>query len=131
MHKLADLVWLSGSWAGGEGGTQTEEHWTRPAGGSMLGMGRTVEGGQTTQREHMVIEARPLGIFYAVQVNERPRVDYRLVRLEAQEAVFENLGHDFPQRVIYHRRDAVLTARIEDADGSRQMAWTWTRSSDR
>jgi hypothetical protein len=128
--KLADLVWLSGSWVGGEGVSETEEHWTRPAGGSMLGMGRTVADGRTTQVEQMVLEARPTGVFYIVRVNDQPRVEFRLVRSDAQEAVFENLGHNFPQRIIYQRQDHVLTARIEDASGSRQMAWSWRRRSD-
>jgi hypothetical protein len=40
------------------------------------------------------------------------------VRLEGQAATFENLGHDFPKRIIYRKNaDGSLTARIE-GDGS-------------
>jgi hypothetical protein len=38
--------------------------------------------------------------------------------------VFENLGHDFPQRVIYRKgADGKLTARIEDAAGRKFEQW--------
>ena len=42
----------------------------------------------------------------------------------AGEAVFENLTHDYPQRVIYRTgRDGKLTARIEDATGNKFEQW--------
>jgi hypothetical protein len=43
------------------------------------------------------------------------------------EAVFENPGHDFPQRIIYRREGDSLIARIEgEVDGRRRSAqWEW------
>jgi hypothetical protein len=38
---------------------------------------------------------------------------FRLVALEGQFAAFENLGHDFPQRIEYQRDGDRLTAAIE------------------
>ena len=47
-----------------------------------------------------------------------PGTDFKLVRLVGNEAVFENLTHDFPKRVIYRRNaDGTLTARVE-GDGT-------------
>ena len=42
---LADLAWMYGDWQTAPGGrAQIEEHWTQAAGGSMIGMGRTIAG---------------------------------------------------------------------------------------
>ena len=46
LHTISELSWLAGDWQTAPGGrSQTEEHWTQPAGASMLGMSRTVIGG--------------------------------------------------------------------------------------
>ena len=40
------------------------------------------------------------------------------MQLEGQSAVFENLHHDFPKRILYRKNsDGSLTARVE-GDGS-------------
>ena len=45
--------------------------------------------------------------------NELP-VAFRLIRHEDGIAVFENTGHDFPQRILYqYHDDATMTASIE------------------
>jgi hypothetical protein len=41
------------------------------------------------------------------------------------QAVFENLAHDFPQRVIYRRCDADLCARIEGTVGGQVQGIDW------
>jgi hypothetical protein len=45
-----------------------------------------------------------------------------------QKVVFENLEHDFPQRIIYSRSGDTLTARIEDESGEKSMEWVWTKT---
>ena len=94
--------------------SRTEEHWTRVAGGSLLGMSRTVAGGKTVFFEYLRVEARPDGIYYVAHPKARPGTDFKLVRCEGEEAVFENPKHDFPQRIIYRKKpDGLLHARIE------------------
>jgi hypothetical protein len=53
--------------------------------------------------------------------------DFVLVRLEEQRAVFENLEHDFPKRIIYEREGDHLTSRIEGKVDrqSRSREWMW------
>jgi hypothetical protein len=128
MAALADLSWLRGSWRGGEGTRQTEEHWTHIAGGTMLGMGRTVASDQTVHREHMCILERDGEIVYEVTLPGQAPVEFRLVSQGQKKAVFENLAHDFPQRILYSREADVLHARIEDAAGHRRMEWSWRRA---
>ena len=117
--KVDDLSWLSGDWETAPGRMQIEEHWTKPSGGALLGVGRTIAGGKMVFFEYLRIETRGEEIFYVAQPKGRtPGTDFKLVRLSAGEAVFENLQHDFPKRIIYRKQaDGGLTARIE-GDGT-------------
>jgi hypothetical protein len=117
--KIEDLSWMSGDWETASGRQQIDEHWSKVAGGSMMGMSRTVAGGKTVSFEYLRIEARGAEIYYVAHPRARnPGTDFKLVRLTGDEAVFENLAHDFPKRLLYRRnRDGTLTARVE-GDGT-------------
>jgi hypothetical protein len=117
--RIEDLGWMSGDWETKPGRMQIDEHWTPVAGGSLIGMSRTISGGKTVFFEYLRIEARGSDIYYVAHPRARtPGTDFKLVRLTSQEAVFENLTHDFPKRVIYRKNsDRTMTARVE-GDGS-------------
>ena len=116
--SVQDLGWMSGCWAsvGGEAGSG--ETWTAPAGGTLLGVSRTVKGGKTVAHEFMQIrETAPGQIAFLALPSGQKEASFPLVRLSGREAVFENPGHDFPQRVIYRRDGERLTGRIEGSEG--------------
>lgn len=117
--KIEDLSWISGDWETAPGRMQIDEHWTKVAGASLIGMSRTVAGGRTVFFEYLRIESRGADIFYVAHPKARtPGTDFKLTRLTPQEAVFENPSHDFPKRIIYRKNaDGSLTARIE-GDGT-------------
>ena len=117
--QIQDLGWISGGWETAPGPRQIEEHWTKVAGNSLIGMSRTVAGGKTVFFEYLRIEARGAEIYYVAHPRARtPGTDFKLVRLSGQEAVFENLAHDFPKRITYRKNgDGTLSARVE-GDGS-------------
>lgn len=119
VFKIEDLAWMSGDWETVPGRTQIDEHWTKPAGGSMIGMSRTVAGGKTVFFEYLRIETRGADIYYVAHPKGRtPGTDFKLVKVNGQEAVFENPSHDFPKRIIYRKNaDGALTARVE-GDGT-------------
>ena len=112
---LDQLRWLQGCWrsAGAEAGSQ--EQWMGPAGGSMLGSSRTIKGGKTVNFEFMQFrESAPGQLVFIAQPSGAPPTTFTLLREADGEFVFENAGHDFPQRVIYQRDGATgLRARIE------------------
>src|SRR5262245_58746151 len=81
--KVEDLSWLSGDWQTTMGRSQTDEHWTGVAGGSLMGLSRTVSGNRTASFEYLRIETRPDGIYYVAHPGARsPGVGFKLVRLE-------------------------------------------------
>jgi hypothetical protein len=118
---LEGLRFLSGGWKGEFGKTTIEEHWTEAAGGTMLGVSRTIVSGKTVAFEYLRIEARSDGVFYVAQPNGRPPTDFRLTRVAADEAVFENPEHDHPKVIRYRRSDATLLAEIAGDEGKQEF----------
>jgi hypothetical protein len=113
------LFWLAGCWQGGDADRVIEEQWMAPRGGTLIGMSRTVTGDRTSGYEHLQIQQRDGGLFYVARPSGQDETSFALVSDATQlssEAVFENLEHDFPQRIIYRLQpDGSLLARIEGA----------------
>ena len=86
-----------------------------PSGGSLIGMSRTVREGKTSGFEYMRIEARSDGVYFISRPSDnKEETAFKLKRFNIGNAVFENLDHDFPQRIIYRSdKPDTLNARIE------------------
>ncbi|HEX2272214.1 MAG TPA: DUF6265 family protein [Pyrinomonadaceae bacterium] len=127
---IADVSWIAGGWQTAPGARrQIEEHWTKAAGGSMMGMSRTIAGDKTVEFEYLRIEQRADGIYYIAHPKARcPGTDFKLTRASATEAVFENPQHDFPKRIIYRKTgDDGLTASIDAGEGSKATSFAFQR----
>lgn len=130
QQSISDLAWLAGDWQTAPGGrAQIEEHWTRVAGASMIGMGRTVAGEKTVEFEYLRIEQRAEGIFYVANPGAQcPGTDFKLTRLSKEEAVFENPQHDFPRRIIYRKStEDSLVASIDGGEGTKVISFKYQR----
>jgi hypothetical protein len=125
---LSELSWMAGDWQTAPGGrAQVEEHWTMPAGGTMIGMGRTVVGKKTAEFEFLRIEQRGDDIFYVAHPNAQcPQTDFKLTRLTGQEVVFENPKHDFPKRIMYRKNsDGSLVATVDGGGGTKSQTFSY------
>ncbi len=112
---IEKMAWLAGCWTSDSAESGSGEHWTPLAGGTMLGTSRTVRRGDTVEFEFMQLRHLPDGklAFIAMPSGQRATV-FPLLRISDSEAIFENLQHDFPQRVVYARDgESKLRARIE------------------
>jgi hypothetical protein len=123
-RSLADLSWMAGSWASSEGGRSSEEHWTKPDGGLMLGMHRDTGGGKTAF-EFLRIEEVAGRITYLASPQGRPATPFELIESAAQSAVFANPEHDFPQRILYWREGRSLCAAVEGPIDGETVSETW------
>jgi hypothetical protein len=113
-EPLVNVAWLQGCWAveGAEAGSG--EQWSSPAGGVMLGAGRTVRGGKMVEHEYMQLREIDGKLSFVALIPGQPQVVFTLRPGGGEELVFENIKHDFPQRVIYRKTDPQhLNARIE------------------
>ena len=112
---IEDLSWLKGCWSLNRNDRETTEHWLKPAGGTMLGISRTVADGKTVEFEFTQIRQDEKGdIFFIAKPSGQPEATFKMIKGSANEVIFENPQHDFPQRVIYRLQgDNSLLGRIE------------------
>ena len=112
---IDQLAWLTGCWTADGGEAGSIEQWTAAAGDSMMGLSRTVKGGKVANYEFMrITTANDGAVIFHAQPSGQDGASFTAITLTATEVVFENLGHDFPQRVIYrYETPAKLRASIE------------------
>ncbi len=128
--SVDSLAWMAGTWQGTDRGVDYEETWTQPKGGSLLGMHRDIKDGRTVGFEFFRIETTKDGLAYLASPQGRPATAFWLKELGARRVVFENLQHDFPQRVLYWMADdGALHARIEGTMKGKAASqeWRWTK----
>ena len=126
-----ELHWMAGIWHGTANGIESEEHWSAPSGGLLIGMHRDVREGRAVGFEFFRIQAQDGVITYLTQPGGRPAVPFKMKEMGAQRIVFENLGHDFPQRIIYWQtQPGELRARVEGTVGGKLESdeWVWTKA---
>jgi hypothetical protein len=111
---ITALAWLSGCWARSNGPRLVEESWQLPRAGMMLGVGRTVNGNTLVEYEQTRIYQKGDTLVYAASPSGQTPTEFRARPPYTNEVIFENLAHDFPQRVRYKRigKDS-LHARVE------------------
>ena len=130
---IASLAWLSGCWNSADAEPGSGEQWMPLAGNTLLGMSRTIRGGNTVAYEFMRIAPAADGkLTFFAQPSGKPPASFAAVRQTPAEVVFENLEHPFPQRVIY-RLEAPnqLHASIEGTRNgvSKSFAYPMVRTS--
>lgn len=127
-----DLGWLSGDWVSESQGGWVEEHWTSLRGGTLLGTNRSGKGEKVTAYEFMRIAPNADGTtsFWGSPSGKTP-VGFKLVSSGANEAVFENPGHDYPTRIVYRRVGDTLQGTISGPEGKNPMSWTFRRPAAR
>jgi hypothetical protein len=107
------VAWLEGCWASSANDRLVEEHWLAPKGKSMIGVGRTTSGDRLVEYELVVLKEDGARLAYEAHPSGQPAAVFYSVSIDPNSVVFENLAHDFPQRVGYRRAGSALTAWIE------------------
>jgi Domain of unknown function (DUF6265) len=123
-QSITELTWLSGCWASETAEAGSIESWLSPAGGTLLGVSRTVKGGKTVAYEFMQIRALDNGtLAFIAKPSNQSEATFPLLRAAKHEVIFENKAHDFPQRVSYRLVAAgALLARIEGTRNGQERA---------
>ncbi len=117
--------WMSGYWLSCERGEQTAENWFGAGTGTLLGTNLTRHAHNQYEYEMLRIGASNSGFSYFAQPYGNPPTEFALKESAGQRVVFENLTHDFPQRVMYWRTGNVLHARVEGRINGREEAQEW------
>lgn len=130
-------AWMAGCWTQTTGDRWTEECWTSPRAGIMLGSGRSGRGEvlDTWETMQMVVDVQksdggrtPVGFFAAPYGGDRVLFAWRPGADGGDAVTFENPDHDYPQRIRYWRMGDRLEAEISRLDGSRIYRWSLRRA---
>ncbi len=122
--KLKQLDFLAGCWEVRFGPMIIEEQWTRPLGGVMLGVGRTVKGDKAVHTEFLTLRESAGEVNYIAHPSQNAApTPFKMTKLADGEVVFENPKHDFPQRISYRRLpDGTLLAQIDGTQNGKPRA---------
>ena len=112
------LGWLAGCWERRTAGLVIEEQWMAPRGGVLLGMSRTVRKDGAVEYESLRIQGSKGRLELVAGPGRGQPTVFRAVDSSTTVLRFENLAHDFPQRIIYRTAgpDSLL-ARVEGPRG--------------
>ena len=117
--RVEQLAWMAGCWELTSPQRTVHEQWTKPAGQTMLGVGRTVRDGKTVEHEFIVIKIQGGRLAYEAHPSGQAQATFLATQVTESSVVFENPDHDFPQRVGYQRRGDSLQAWIDGAQNGR------------
>jgi len=115
--------WLAGCWeaASADGQDAAEEQWMAPRGGLMVGMGRSIRGGEASGYELATIRVGRDGllVYHAEPAGQSPG-DFPARSVEPGRLEFVNAEHDFPQKIVYVQMDEnfVHAAVFGEVDGA-------------
>ncbi len=121
-------AWMAGCWEQRQGERWTEECWTTPRAGVMLGSGRSGTGDRLQSWEVMQIMQDPnVGMAFWGAPSGRDRTSFGWTADGGEGVTFINATHDYPQRIRYWREGDMLNAETSLVDGGRPMRWTYRR----
>lgn len=118
-NRLDEAAWILGTWEmqAPDGSGVFTEQWQRADGNMLHGTGMMVSGNDTVFSEKLQLVNEQGVLWYIPTIGDqnggRP-VRFKEKSISANEIVFENMDHDFPQRIIYQRKgNNGLYARVE------------------
>ncbi|MGQ0540549.1 MAG: DUF6265 family protein [Blastocatellia bacterium] len=113
--SVNNLNWMAGCWELNENGRITTERWAKPTENLMIGTSQTVRNGKSVAFEFLRVVNNGHGLIYVAKPSSsKDETPFMVSKMGENEITFENLKHDFPQRIIYRleKKDS-LAARIE------------------
>lgn len=117
--SLEALGWMSGCWSAEEGTSRTEEVWTTPEGGLLIGLSRSLSAGAATAFEYMRIESSPAGATFHASPGGRPGTAFPVVAADRSRLRVERPDHDFPRAIEYRPVgvDSLVARVFAEVDG--------------
>jgi hypothetical protein len=123
---MDSVRWLLGCWDLSSGNRNVLEQWVLTRDGEMTGTSRMTVGGVERESERLRLYAAGDTLVYAAHPSGQPPAEFRAPSSTRNQVIFENLAHDFPQRIIYKRSGAdSLIASIEGDRGGQRRVVTY------
>ena len=126
--RAAIPAWLAGGWGmESPSGSWSEEWWTPPRAGLMMGAGRSGKGAAVGTWEQTRIQEADGKITYCALPKGQKEACFTATSVNPTEIIFENPAHDYPQRIRYSIEGGELHAEIALKDGSKPNRWRFKR----
>lgn len=123
---LTPLAWLAGSWQLETPEGNAVEVWKQENDSVFTGFSYFIAGGDTVSSEKLRLEQHGKDLFYIPTVsnqNNGQPVRFKLTSATANQFVFENPAHDFPQKITYLQKGAdSLLAEIAGTEAGKAKA---------
>ena len=115
------------------GATTIRETWRQATNEFLIGTGTTVAGGALREFEFSRVESKAGVVAYVAQPGGVPPTRFTLDPKSAKdEAIFVNMQHDFPKRVVYRKVAAdALTAFIDGGEGTKKIEFAYKACTTR
>jgi hypothetical protein len=130
--SIGTAGWLAGCWVQRRGQATIEEQWMAPAGGTMLGMGRTIKDGRLDDYELILIREKDGRVDLEAHPMMQPVAVFTATIVSDSLLQFENPRHDFPKLIAYRKHGAdSLLARVAagPATGDKTFSFGYRRAT--
>lgn len=135
---LDAAAWLAGCWRAesADGQNAAEEHWMAPRGGLMVGMSRSVRGGEARGHELLTIRVEDGRLVYHAVPSGQAATDFPARSAADGRLEFVNPAHDFPQKIVYTRSgsdrvEAAVFGAADDDEPAFAIPYERVRCPDR
>lgn len=128
--QLSQIQWLTGTWCQVKNNKTTCERWEKVDENTLRGTSFAVRNADTVILENLMIQQIGDKLVYLAMPNGQNPAAFFLKEPPLATLVFENLEHDFPQRVIYEKPEKdLLRARIEGTEKgkTRTFSFEWKK----
>ncbi len=102
--QLAALKFLAGNWVADKFGAKFEAHYSTPENGAVLSLSELKKGDQVLFYEFEVFRVQKGAVWFTPHPKGSRSTSFKLAKLEENKVTFENKRHDWPQRLVYHRK---------------------------
>ena len=127
-QAFEDLKILEGNWTSSEG-SKFNENWTIKNDSLLIGLGFSLNNGDTAFKEHLKIYRSGGSVFYAAKIGEHADfVFFKLREAVRQKWIFENPVHDYPNIIEYKLKDmSTLEAKTTNIRGNKAVIFKMKR----
>ncbi|MBU2019557.1 MAG: hypothetical protein KJ941_07920 [Bacteroidetes bacterium] len=106
---IEKMAWLNGTWQSNTHGKIICEQWTLANDSTMNGASYYIQNTDTLMQETMTISMREGKMFFQTIVIDKDSTTeetrFEMLTLKDDKVEFENLLHDFPQKIVYAKQN--------------------------
>ena len=121
FHKLENMNWLIGQWEYKIEDNNLSEIWEKKNDSTFVGQSYFIKENDTLHSEHIKLIQKGKDLFYIPTVkgqNKDKPVVFKLTKSTENEFTFENLTHDYPNKIVY--KMVTVTSLLATISGKQQ-----------